>query len=58
VLPLKILAGALIGAAAGVLMGRARLCRTEGCNVKANMIASIVAGAVFGAAVAFYFSHR
>jgi hypothetical protein len=58
VLPLRILAGALIGGAVGVLMGRARVCGAEKCNVRANMIASIVAGAAFGAAVAAYLSAR
>lgn len=54
----KLLVGALIGASLGALMGRARVCRSPHCHARLNMIASIVAGAVFGAAVAYYFANR
>lgn len=50
---LKILAGAILGGAVGVLIGRARACSGEPCNVRARTAYSIVAGAVFGAAVAY-----
>ncbi len=49
----KLLVGAVAGAAGGFLLGRARICSREKCNVKANMIFSILAGAFFGAAVAW-----
>lgn len=54
----KVLAGALIGAAAGVLLGRAKVCRSEQCSARNNLLAGIVAMAVFGAAVAYYLSTR
>ena len=47
--------GAGLGAAGGVLIARARACSATSCHVKANFVASIVAGAFFGAAVAWYF---
>jgi hypothetical protein len=56
VLALKILAGALVGGAVGFLIGRARTCTAAKCNVKANRIAYAIAGAVFGAGVAFYYT--
>jgi len=51
---LRIIAGAIIGGAFGVLTGRASVCGAERCNAKVNLAASIVAGAVFGAAVAWW----
>jgi len=54
----RIVAGALIGAAVGVLLGRARVCSSETCHARANMVLSVVAAAVFGAAVAYYFAGR
>jgi len=50
----KIVAGAMVGAALGLLAGRARLCSSEACHARANVVASVVAGAVFGAAAAYY----
>ena len=58
VLVLKLIAGAAAGALLGFVLGRSRLCSSKACNVKANMIFSILAGAVFGAAVAWYWIHR
>lgn len=46
--------GTGLGAAAGLLLARARPCGSEHCNIKGNMIAFMIAGAVFGAAVAMY----
>lgn len=46
--------GAGLGAAGGVVLARARTCGSGACHVRANFIASIVAGAFFGAAVAWY----
>lgn len=54
-IPFQIMAGAFLGAAVGFLVGRARVCSSARCNVKANMILSVVAGAFFGAAVAWYY---
>lgn len=54
----KMLAGALIGGAVGMLMGRARVCHSPHCHARLNMFASIAAAAVFGAAVAYYFANR
>lgn len=54
----RMLAGALVGVAVGMLMGRTRVCRSPHCHARLNMFASIAAGAVFGAAVAYYFASR
>jgi hypothetical protein len=54
----KMLAGALIGGAVGILMGRARVCHSPHCHARLNMLASIAAAAVFGAAAAYYFAGR
>jgi len=53
---LTVLAGGVAGAAVGFFAGRARVCSVAGCNVKANMIASILGWAFFGAAVAWAFT--
>ncbi len=55
---LKMLGGAMIGAVAGFLLGRARACSAKQCNLRVNMVFSIVGGAVFGAAVAWWIVHR
>ena len=53
----RILGGAMLGAAAGVLLGRARVCGTTGCRGRGSRIAGLLAGAAMGAAVAAtYFS--
>lgn len=54
----KVLLGAAIGAGLGVVLGRARLCSSTRCNVRANMAFSILAGALFGAAVAWWYVNR
>jgi uncharacterized YccA/Bax inhibitor family protein len=46
--------GAAVGALGGWVIGRARACGSQACNVKASRVYSIVAGAFFGAAVAWY----
>lgn len=46
--------GTGLGAAAGLLLARTRSCGSGGCNIKGNMIAFLIAGAVFGAAAAMY----
>jgi len=55
---LKVLAGAGAGAAVGFLMSKARVCSAQACGVKMNMVFSMIAWAVFGAAVAWYFMSR
>lgn len=52
----RVFAGAAVGAAAGFVLGRARLCSSERCNVRANLVYSILAGAFFGAVVAWHFT--
>ena len=51
----KLIAGAVIGGAMGFLMGRARVCTSQQCNVRGRRIFGALAGAVFGAALAWYF---
>jgi hypothetical protein len=53
-LAIRMVAGAVAGAAVGFLIGRARVCSAQECNVRANLVFSIVAGAVFGAAVMYW----
>ena len=55
---LKMLAGAAVGAAVGFAISRAQTRRGRQCHVKANLIFSIIAGAVCGAAVVRYFISR
>lgn len=52
---LKLIAGAVAGAAVGFLMARARGCSSGACVTKTNTIVSMVAWAVFAAAVTWYF---
>jgi len=47
--------GALIGGAVGLLIGRARTCSAETCNVKTSLAFAIIAGAFFGGVLAWYF---
>jgi len=54
----KVLAGAAGGAVLGFLLSHVRTCSSAACNVRANRVYSILAGAVFGAAVAYYFLTR
>ena len=54
----KVLAGAAGGAVLGFLLSYVRTCPSAACNVRANRVYSILAGAVFGAAVAYYFLTR
>jgi hypothetical protein len=51
---LKVLFGAVTGGAVGFLAGRARLCSSDACRGRANMAASILGWAVFGAALAWW----
>lgn len=51
----KILLGAGVGAAGGLMLGRSYVCRSGACRARPNLIFSTLAGAVFGAAVAWYF---
>ena len=51
---MRILTGALAGGLLGALLGRSRACHAGQCNLRVNRAAGILAGAVFGAALAFY----
>ena len=51
----KVLLGAAVGAVGGYGLSRVRTCSASACNVRASTIFSIISGAVFGAAVAWYF---
>jgi len=53
-----ILLGAAIGAAGGLLLGRSYVCRSGACRARPNLIFAALAGAVFGAAVAWYYANR
>jgi hypothetical protein len=50
----RILAGAIIGAFLGYLMSRTVLCGSGKCSSRPPRIATILGGAVLGAAVAAY----
>ncbi len=52
----RIAAGATAGAVVGYFIGHLQMCSGERCAAKANLVYFAVAGAVFGAAVAKYFS--
>lgn len=49
----RILLGAAGGAFFGVLLGRAKLCSASHCKHKAKLTLTVLAGAAFGAAVAW-----
>lgn len=51
---LKIVAGAVAGGALGALFGHVKVCSTQGCNARGSRLAGMIAGAVFGAALAYY----
>jgi hypothetical protein len=50
------LAGAIVGGVLGLLLGRVKVCRSEQCRARPHLAASVIAGAVFGAGVAFHFA--
>ena len=52
-LPLAMGLGAAIGAATGWLIGRAKLCSATHCRARMPLLASVLAGAFFGSAVAY-----
>ncbi len=54
----KILAGAAAGSLLGFVLGRAHICGAKACNVKRRLIINIIAGAIFGAAVAWWAVNR
>jgi len=54
----KLLLGACLGAAAGWLVARTALCSAGVCRTKAHWLGMAVAGAFFGAAVAWYLMKR
>lgn len=52
----RIIAGAVLGAAAGFLLGRARTCSSARCNTRVNLVFAILACSVAGAALAWHFT--
>jgi len=48
-----VLLGAAMGAAGGLLIGRSTVCRAGACRAKTNLVFAVIAGATFGAAVAW-----
>jgi len=53
---IALLFGAAVGSLGGYVIGRSRLCGSQACRAKAPMIFAIIAGAFFGAAVAWHFN--
>ena len=51
----KVLFGAVVGGVFGFFLGRSKACSTRGCNATVNLVFSILACAVAGAAVAYHF---
>ncbi len=52
----RIIGGAVIGGVLGMLAGKANLCSGGKCRSQSQYVASIIAGAFFGAAISFYFA--
>jgi len=50
--------GAAIGGVVGFLLARMRLCASGTCRTRANLIFTVLAGAFFGTAIAWYWMHR
>ena len=57
-LALKLIVGASVGAVVGFVVSRAKGCSPAACNVRANTVYSIAAGAFFGAVVAWVIAGR
>jgi hypothetical protein len=55
---IPIILGTLMGVGMGVLLGRSKVCTRAGCDVRNNRIASILAGAIFGAVAGYYVARR
>ena len=52
-LPLQVIAGAILGGFVGTLFGRVKVCSSQGCTAKGNWIAGMLAGAVCGAVLMY-----
>jgi hypothetical protein len=52
----KIIAGAVLGAVAGFLLGRAKTCSSAQCSTRVNLVFAILACAAAGAALAWHFT--
>jgi hypothetical protein len=52
----KLLMGAGLGALGGFFLARVRPCSSGACRGRVQLIYSMIGGAVFGAAVAYYFA--
>lgn len=55
---IKVALGAALGAMGGFVIGRAKTCSGESCRVRASLVYSVVAGAIFGAAAMYAFLRR
>ena len=51
---IALLLGAAVGSLGGYVIGRSRLCGAVACRAKAPLIFSVIAGAFFGAAMAWF----
>ena len=58
VLILKLIAGAVLGGLAGLWLSRARVCGAGQCRARPNRLASLVACAALGAAIAYALAGR
>ena len=54
----KLMLGAGLGAVAGYLLTYVKTCSSDACKVRPNVMYYVLAGAVFGAAVAYYLATR
>ncbi|MFP3936721.1 MAG: hypothetical protein ACLFVW_00175 [Phycisphaerae bacterium] len=50
---IRLVAGGIVGAGLGLVIGRARSCSAEACKARVNVVFAVVAGAFFGAAAAW-----
>lgn len=55
---LKVIAGAAAGAVLGFIFSRAKVCSSGACSGRINAAFSMIAWAVFAAAVTWYFIRR
>lgn len=52
-LAIRLSAGAIVGGALGLVIGKARTCSAEACHARVNVVFAVLAGAFFGAAAAW-----
>ncbi len=54
----RVAAGGIVGAILGYLLGRARVCSGPHCHARASTVATILGGAIFGAAMGYFLAVR